>query len=92
MKQRITLKDLYNKVDQLNKDFKKTDRTYIRFKLSQAYGGTKLVLVSNKGGSITDITYGYNSKRETMERINKLNYAELKRRVINFHKYIARYK
>jgi len=37
------------------------------YHLDQAYGGTKLVRTMNEGGGITEITHGFNSKRETYE-------------------------
>jgi hypothetical protein len=88
---RITVTDLRNKVEELNKEFGKTRRTAIRFDVSGAYGGYKIVLVDNRTGGQKEITYGYQSSRETLNDLEK-KYIHLKHDVKAFHEYAMSYR
>ena len=76
---RVTINDLRSEVSRLNKNYKKTNKTAVKFDISSAYGGHQVVLKNNKTGGVTQITYGYQTPRETLsdlyvkERIG-LNY------------------
>lgn len=74
---RILLKDLQAAVDRINR-YTNSPATYSdskpgekfranigHYHLDLAYGGSKLVRTMNEGGGITEITHGFNSKRET---------------------------
>jgi hypothetical protein len=92
---RVTVKDLERAVKDLNKRYKKTDRSAIKFDLEGAYGGYQLVLRRNRkyGGGVMQVTYGFLPKRELMEKIRSLGYRDLNYKVKRFHEQtMASYK
>ena len=44
----VTQKDIDERIDYLNKKFKKSNRTAIKFDKYRAYGGTQIVLKQNR--------------------------------------------
>lgn len=68
---RITVVDLRKKVKELNARYKKTDRTAIKFGISSAYGGHQIVLINKKGRGHRNVTYGFQSPRETLNDLDK---------------------
>ena len=81
----ITYKDLAKEVDLLNKKYKKSDKTFVKFAVSRAYGGNQIVIRDNKSGGVQEVTYGYRSARETMNDL-RLKMPSLKRDLDYFHK------
>ncbi len=80
---RVLKADLVRKVDYFNKSYKLTNKTNVKFFLSQAYGGYKLVLRSNRGGRHYELPYNYGhvSARECFDKMNRLTRTELNRAV-----------
>ena len=72
---RITSKDLEilckrineitgNKLEPYTRDENRNKANIGTYYIDMAYGGNKLVQISNDGGGVNEITYGYVSKRE----------------------------
>lgn len=64
---RVTKKDVWCLIDSLNQKYGLDDTTPCKFYLLEAYGGCQIVLKKKGSGSVTDITYGYLSPRETID-------------------------
>lgn len=67
---RITKKDLRARVGELNKEFKKTEKTLVKLDILEAYGGNQVVIRNRRGGGVRSITNGYKSARETLDELN----------------------
>jgi hypothetical protein len=89
---RVTEKDLRREVDLLNKKFKKTNKTAVKFAISSAYGGHQVVLRNNKSGGVREVTYGHKSPRETLEALEKKPMQFLRYDVNRFHRDVMSYK
>ena len=66
---RILNEETGNPVDYFNKETGKCNPG--NFHIDFAYGGTKLVQTCNNGGGCRDITSGFQTKRETYDRIQQ---------------------
>ena len=69
---RVTMKILENQVYNLNRLYKLNDNTNMKFSLSGAYGGWKLVMKSNNTGAEHNINYGYESKKVVSDILDGL--------------------
>ena len=67
MSERITRKDVYGIIDNLNERYYFDDTTEFKFDLLCAYGGCQIVLRNNKNHSCCDITTGFLSSRECID-------------------------
>lgn len=66
----ITTKDLQYEVANLNKQFKKTRNTAIRFDIYSAYGRNEIVLKDNMSGGILTSLTNSGSPREVLQELN----------------------
>lgn len=89
---RVTEKDLRREVDLLNKKFKKTDKTAVKFAISSAYGGHQIVVKDNRGGGVTEVTYGHKSPREVINDLEKKPMNSLRYTVDRHHKHVMSYR
>lgn len=69
----VTQRDIDERIDFLNKRFKKSNRTAIKFDKYRAYGGTQIVLKQNKpyGSGQKSITQGFQSPRECLNDLDR---------------------
>ncbi len=71
---RTTLKHIECKINTLNEITNNPKERFEKghFYCDQAYGGHKLVQIVNDGGGVQEITYGYTTKKELIEKISML--------------------
>lgn len=81
----ITIKDLRNEVALLNKKFKKTNNTAVKFDINSAYGGHQIVL-KTKGAGVNEVTYGHHTPKETINSLEKKSMRDLRYLVDRTHK------
>lgn len=65
-----TKRDLTTAVALLNRKYKKTPNTAIRFVLLQAYGGYQVAIKYKYSGAVDSVTTGYKSATATYEQLN----------------------
>ena len=89
---RVVKADLVRKVNSLNRRFKLTDKTNVKFFLSQAYGGYNIVLRSNYSGGQHTLRglSGHDTARKTLEAVNRLSTVELNREIKRAREHVTR--
>lgn len=88
----ITIRDLRREVDILNQKFKKTDKTAVKFAISSAYGGHQIVVRSNKGGGVTELTYGHKTPREVINDLERKPMSQIRYTVDRYHKHVMSFR
>jgi hypothetical protein len=89
---RVTLNDLRKEIGFLNKKFKKTNKTAVKFDISSAYGGHQIVLKDNRSGGVKELTYGHNTPKETIKSLEKKSMSSIRYDLNNFHKHAMSYR
>ncbi len=89
---RVTLKDLKNEIGLLNKKFKKTNKTAVKFDITSAYGGHQIVLKDNRSGGVRELTYGHGTPKETIQALEKKSMASIRYDLNSFHKHAMSYR
>ncbi len=89
---RSSYKELKDQVKILNKKFKKTNRTAVKFDIYSAYGGHQIVVKDNKTGGVKQITYGFDRPQKVLDNLERKDFKSLRYEMNRFHNYVMSFR